>query len=244
VKKLIISTTVIACGAVGSALAADMPTKAPAMTFNDWSVYLGVNGGPTTGTTPWLYTGGQSTDPTHATDGWLFGGTVGVNYRFAPRLVAGIEADWDWSNSRGSAYCPNTAYACESKIDSLGTLRGRLGAVWWDGVLLYGTGGWAWTHWTAQTDRLNGAATPPSGTNINGGSTDANGWTAGFGLEWAFWNNWSVKAEYLYYQFPTQTFAVDNGLSVNASNHGNVFRMGLNYQFNWSGVPAGIVAKY
>ena len=31
------------------------------------------------------------------------------------------------------------------------------------------------------------------------------GWTVGGGIEWAFWNNWSMKAEYNYYDFGTSS---------------------------------------
>ena len=31
------------------------------------------------------------------------------------------------------------------------------------------------------------------------------GWTVGGGIEWAFWNNWSMKAEFDYYDFGTSS---------------------------------------
>jgi opacity protein-like surface antigen len=34
-----------------------------------------------------------------------------------------------------------------------------------------------------------------SGATKSGAQT---GWTAGGGVEWALWNNWSLKTEYLY----------------------------------------------
>jgi opacity protein-like surface antigen len=34
------------------------------------------------------------------------------------------------------------------------------------------------------------------------------GWTVGGGIEWAFWSNWSAKAEYDYYDFGTRTITL------------------------------------
>ncbi len=87
------------------------------------------------------------------------------------------------------------------------------------------------------------------------------GWTAGGGLEWMFWPNWSAKVEYLYYDLGsvTQSFALPVVLQLHAAIsytdaslfagqvrariNGNVVRAGLNYHFNW-GAPAPVVAKY
>ena len=51
-------------------------------------------------------------------------------------------------------------------------------------------------------------ATLTSGNNTNFG------WTAGFGLEWAFWNNWSLRAEYDYIGLPNRTFTVAPGPTI------------------------------
>ena len=39
------------------------------------------------------------------------------------------------------------------------------------------------------------------------------GWTAGFDLEGAFWNNWSVRAEYDYIGLNDKSFTVAPGLT-------------------------------
>ena len=44
-------------------------------------------------------------------------------------------------------------------------------------------------------------------TGTNGSATQT-GWTVGTGVEWAFWNNWSVKAEYDYIDFGTKTSSI------------------------------------
>jgi outer membrane immunogenic protein len=59
-------------------------------------------------------------------------------------------------------------------------------------------------------------------------SSTYSGWTVGGGIEWAFMNNWSAKAEYLYIDF-------GNGPAVSAFVSGkmtdNIARLGVNYHF-------------
>ena len=86
------------------------------------------------------------------------------------------------------------------------------------------------------------------------------GWTAGGGLEWLFAPNWSVKAEYLYYDLGSVTsnltltqinlLAVGGpapwgvaGVRSTTRFNGNIVRAGLNYHFNLWG-PGPVVARY
>ena len=67
------------------------------------------------------------------------------------------------------------------------------------------------------------------------------GWTAGAGVEYALTNNWSVKAEYLYYDLGKTTVnaplvsGVGAGAGVSgvarSDNKGNIVRAGVNYRF-------------
>src|SRR6266852_4208451 len=41
------------------------------------------------------------------------------------------------------------------------------------------------------------------------GSENRVGWTVGTGIEWAIWNNWSIKAEYDYLDFGNKTVAIN-----------------------------------
>ncbi|HWK94854.1 MAG TPA: outer membrane protein [Pseudolabrys sp.] len=210
-----------------AANAADLPVKAPLYTaplgYNWTGFYVGINGGGGFGHTDWTYVIGGNTAG-HNTSGGLIGGTVGYNYQIQ-KWVLGLEGDWDWANVKGSTACPNPAFSCESKLTSLGTLRGRVGmAVGSTGnFLLYGTGGWAWGRLNIQTVH------PTVGTN--GTSKTPNGWTAGGGVEWGFLPNWSAKLEYLYVGFGTNTYTVDTGLQVDAKERVNVIRAGVNYRF-------------
>ena len=58
------------------------------------------------------------------------------------------------------------------------------------------------------------------------------GWTVGAGLEYAFDNHWSVKAEYLYMQFPDVTKSVDgNYYAFKFRDTAQIGRVGVNYRF-------------
>jgi len=209
-----------------SANAADLPVKAPIYTaplMYKWTgFYIGINGGGGWGHTDWTYVGGGNAD--HSTDGGLIGGTIGYNYQIR-NWVLGLEGDWDWANIKGSTACPNPAFSCESKINSIGTLRGRVGMAFGStgNFLLYGTGGWAWGRTEIQT--------VSAALGTNGTSHTANGWTAGAGVEWGFLPNWSAKLEYLHVGFGSHTYTVDSGLQVDAKQRVDIIRGGVNYRF-------------
>ena len=154
-------------------------------------------------------------------------------------------------------------------LDYVGTVRGRLGWLFTPTLLLYGTGGLAYGGVTLNTaTQVSNTAFYISNWNVSPGFGGVNysntqvGWTAGGGLEWMFWPNWSAKVEYLYYDLGsvTQSFALPItttytyegnqyndaalfGGQVRARLNGNIVRAGLNYHFNW-GAPAPVVAKY
>ncbi len=214
--------------------------------------------------------------------GFIGGGQVGYNWQFYNSLVAGVEADIQGiAGNRGSRTLLTAVpggfnndiwtgiTSVRGSLDYLGTVRGRLGWLFTPTLLLYGTGGLAYGGITLNTATsvynsgnffaLN--QFQPSFGGVNFSNTQV-GWTAGGGLEWMFWPNWSAKVEYLYYDLGSvnQGFAMpvvwnfnpanpnltDSSLfagQVRARINGNVVRAGLNYHFNW-GAPAPVVAKY
>ena len=62
------------------------------------------------------------------------------------------------------------------------------------------------------------------------------GWTAGAGVENAFWQNWSAKLEYLYVDLGTHsidTVDVDGApFHVEHKVRNHILRLGVNYKFN------------
>src|SRR5215469_18804019 len=80
--------------------------------------------------------------------------------------------------------------------------RNLLGAGWaWDRWLIYAKGGAAWAG-----DKYS-AFIPVFDEQLEASETRT-GWTVGGGIEWAFWSNWSAKAEYDYYDFGTRTLTL------------------------------------
>ena len=58
------------------------------------------------------------------------------------------------------------------------------------------------------------------------------GWTAGAGIEYAMWTNWSIKAEYLYVDLGSFDCGIACGAAPdNVSFKANIVRAGLNYRF-------------
>jgi outer membrane immunogenic protein len=235
------STALISAPAIAADLGRPI-TKAPmvaAAPYYNWSgFYIGVHGGGAWSDNEWQFalTPGVSTN--HSGEGGFFGGQIGFNYQFpASGFVLGVELDGAWADISGSTACPNPAFNCSHQIDGLASLRGRLG--WAVGpALIYGTagGGFAAVNYQATT-----AATGALfGTGFN---QDAWGWTAGAGVEFSIFGNWSAKLEYLHYDLERAT-APAGALGVGPADvriRIDTVKAGLNYRFNW-GAP--LMASY
>ena len=130
----------------------------------------------------------------------------------------------------------------DQKMPWFGTVRGRLGYAsgsW----LAYVTGGYAYARLETTASATAGALTE----SISSDDTRS-GWTVGGGFEWGFAPNWSVKAEYLYYDLGDTTVTATSALAPGAittsfDNEGHIARIGLNYRFGWGG-GAPVVARY
>jgi outer membrane immunogenic protein len=166
------------------------------------------------------------------------GGTVGCDYQFN-NWVIGIENDFSWTNKKGSGnlippFSPaaNTFETSEKWLD---TQRARLGFAW-DHWFLYGTGGVAFAQ-------VGVKLCSPLAIGCESSSHTVTGWTAGAGVEYAFWSNWSVKLEYLYVDLGSSFFpellgplvAGGNGFTIarDVKLTNNIVRAGLDYKFDW-----------
>jgi outer membrane immunogenic protein len=180
--------------------------------------------------------------------GAIGGLQAGYNWQFNS-LVTGIEADFDLSSAKRSAstfastiFAPFTftgASNISRRLDDLGTLRVRIGFAN-DRTLFYATGGLAYGQsklgYSAALGPVGGVVTTALGSNST--TVWQAGWTLGAGIEYAAWEHWSVKAEYLYYDLGSQstTFAAttigENWTgTTTVRNNGNLVRAGLNYKF-------------
>jgi outer membrane immunogenic protein len=217
-----------------------------------------------------------------STRGAIGGGQIGYNWQASTAVVLGIEADIQASDIKGSTGCIVTCGtqlvtapvgilpffpvvftddSVRHKIDWFGTVRGRLGYSTGPS-LFYVTGGLAYGD-VQRSGNVVGRTTvigvPAVTINSFAGSynvsTVKTGWTIGAGLESKIWNNWSVKAEYLYVDLGSNTdvfntrYTTGGGGAVvgavaatrtdTSTNRDHIVRVGLNYHFN----PA-VVAKY
>ena len=203
-----------------SAFAADLPTmKAPpapppvyAPAFTWTGFYVGVNGG-------YAYRSLSSSNMPSASGG-VVGGTAGYNYQIG-QFVGGLEGDLDYTDTAKSGGFFNGTN--KFTTSTMTTERLRAGFAM-DRSLFFITGGYAGIQTRgAFIDSVNGFA----------GAQDAwrNGGVVGGGVEYAFTNNISAKAEYLYAPFSSKSYfagtpeAENNGLSM------SLFRVGVNYKF-------------
>jgi outer membrane immunogenic protein len=230
----LVAAAAIVVAATGDGRAADLPTPSlppplPAALYNWTGFYLGINGGFGTGNSNWS-DGVVGTTGSFPTSGFLVGGTAGVNYQIA-EYVVGIEGDGDWTNLRGNSGSTCGAISavvtppvsCQTQSRWLATVRGRVGYAF-DRILLYGTAGAAFGN-------IQTGLNPPSTFDS---SVEA-GWTVGAGVEVAFAQNWTAKAEYLFVDLPnaTCTTAANCGGAAGSivSFNENIIRAGVNYKF-------------
>lgn len=201
-----------------AALAADLPRgpyKAPAYVapaYANWSgFYAGINAGYGFGKSDW-----DVPAISQSPKGVLAGVTLGYNLQTGI-WVWGAEGDLDYSGMKGDAAC--FGGTCETKNSWLGTARVRLGYAGWNNWLPFVTGGAAFGDIKASS---------PFGD----ASKTQIGWTAGAGLEYALWTNWSVKGEYLYVDLGKFDCGISCGAATdNVTFKANVVRAGLNYRF-------------
>lgn len=202
------------------------------------------------------------------TDGFIGGGQLGYNLQIADRWVAGFEADFQGlANAEGSAtnsavynvsgfaaHSVSTDMSVTKRIDTLGTVRGRLGYQVMPNVLVFGTGGFAYGHAKSSlaiSQNFNGsglgAVETSFGTNLSASET-LGGWALGGGFEWMFSPKWSAKVGYLHYDLgkmtthgqiadrfvapspPTPNYWVNNVQSTTHFN-GDIASVGVNYHF-------------
>jgi outer membrane immunogenic protein len=255
VKHLLAGIAVTAIMA-GSAMAADMPLRAvaPISTY-DWSgMYIGgVIGGqwnnydttfdPLNSVLGVGTLLGAPATFQFTNSGFIGGIEAGDRYQFG-KLVVGWEADMVWGNVNGTgvtSFAPGGVIASALAVNSkwTGTTTSSVGIAH-DRWLIYGKAGVAWTN-----NSYTGTQVIAGIPLFAGTATDNRvGWTVGTGVEWAIWDNWSVKAEYDYLDFGTRTVGVNGAFTpvllgatlpvshaTTTTEHVNQFKAGLNWRF-------------
>lgn len=246
-----------------AAVALGMPGAARASGPQTWSgPYVGLFAGyawgradATEATDPALlfpFYNGAPTPYRFDVDGAFAGATAGYTWQWGA-LVAGVEGEIGYLGLRGSAIDPNGIAMFGTpdtetsfKSDFYAAFSGRLGVAAGP-ALLYVKGGPALLRADAST--IDPCVAPPvgcgSGTLSMHGSKTMLGWSIGGGAEWAFNPRWTIKAEYVFFDFGS----VDTAGPSNAPGEfyrqtidvtAHTVRLGVNYRF---GAPAPMVAK-
>ena len=226
--RLLFAAAVLSFGLGQTALAADLPARAPvykapatAAAYNWSGWYAGLNAGgawghsdastatvfsPTgyfaTTSVPAIAAAGQQTDNTV---GFTAGGQLGYNWQWSS-AVFGLEADLEYFRQKGSAFstslypcCAPTAFTINSSVTTDWLFTLRPRLGWAaNNWLFYVTGGLAVTELKGDFTFTDTFATALETASVS--KTKA-GWTVGGGVEAGLWSNWTAKLEYLYVDF-------------------------------------------
>jgi len=232
--------------AAGSAVAADLPVRAPTVApipYVSWTggyigAHIGVgtqhsacgnNAGSGWGCDQWITSG-----TTEARSSAFLGG-VEAGYDWQNRnFVYGVAADWTWTNLKKSVTGGSGSTSYESKVNWLASFRGRAGIAI-DDTLVYMTGGLALG---GVKDTVNYMGWRCCGSSSLSSSSTQAGWVAGAGVEHRWDRNWSVKLEYLHYELAEHSASGSvPGTSGAKTTHLrfdhtiDVGRVGINYRF-------------
>ncbi|HEV2571746.1 porin family protein [Methylocella sp. CPCC 101449] len=226
--------TAVALSAMAStAMAADLPRRAPAPApapmyvapiFTWTGFYVGAQIGGGWGRS-------EVAGINYNANGVVGGLHAGYNQQFG-MIVAGVEGDFEATSMKGSAV-DFFGNMYKTRVPWQGSLRARVGVAAFDRALIYATGG------VAFASIKNDVIVPPFASST---TTTRAGWTVGAGVEYAIDNNWSVRAEYRYTDYGRFNVGFFPLGSANTRFRENAVRVGVSYRF---GGPAGpVLARY
>jgi len=266
-KRLVLALSAVAAF-TGSAIAADLPARyskapapvAPAYNWTGFYIFGGAGGGlwDSDDYTRNTLTGIQTSKSNRAGgDGWF--GTVGAGYdwQFNGRWVAGLFADGQFGDIRGSLSDPTFGIEGREKLRTSYAAGVRLGYLVAPNVLSYVNGGYSGSEWSGTTQTSLFLPVQPALSTTP--SFHRNGWFIGGGVE----NNldifgiaapgWFMKTEYrsAFYDRVSlpMTYVPGNvfdavgltGEAVTFKPWVQTISTSLVYRFNWTGP---VVAKY
>jgi outer membrane immunogenic protein len=263
-KRLIIASFACVALAAGSAIAADMPVKAPILKAPPapdvaWTgcwISGGVGYGlwnqdHFTETTAGLVQ--LEPNITSGGRGWLGRVGVGCDYQFAPNFLIGALGDYDFMSLKGTWADPlaaGPAVVGDEKESAAWAAGLRVGYLPYPNLLTFISGGWTETRF----DQINFLTnTMPSVALTSGipGQT-YRGWFLGGGTEyrvpWAGFNGLFWRSEYRFSNFQSldapEVFFTGGGsvgLSDRMTKNVQTVTSSLVWRFNWGGPVA---AKY
>jgi outer membrane immunogenic protein len=252
-----------------AAIAADLPSRryaAPYVavpTFTWTGFYAGVNAGAainnsTTSNVSYGPAFGSLLDSTTSSYrsgrsevGFTGGGQAGYNYQFGA-IVTGIETDINYadikSNRSGSSALTargigSEALSGRTSTDYFGTVRGRIGFLPMDRLMVFGTGGLAYGNVDTSASAAFATVAPTGRATLYDGSHSSTqvGYTVGGGVEYALTDNITVKGEYLYVDLGRNSatatgvagpVVLNDNFTARNNSEFSVARAGLNWKFN------------
>jgi outer membrane immunogenic protein len=164
--------------------------------------------------------------------GYMLGGQIGCDYQLASSWVVGLEGAVSGGNIGGQTSFATPGIAGDTSTfkattDFLMSATLRVGYAW-DRWMIYAKGGAAWAGDKYDAfDSLSSYAFE--------GLENRFGWTAGAGLEWAMWEDWSIRLEYQYYGFGQRSVLfIDSTISMtqgpeNIKQNIQVITLGVNF---------------
>ncbi|HLP70194.1 MAG TPA: outer membrane protein [Rhizobium sp.] len=174
----------------------------PAKSF-DWTrIYAGVHGG---------YSDGSFTGTTGDDNGFVGGAQIGADMQLGT-MVLGVELEGTYLGGKSSRL--KSDHDTKVSQTSILAAKGRVGAAM-DRTLIYGTAGLA-----------------VSKIDVDGANSDHGKWKAGYlvgaGIEYAFTDQMSLRAEYNYLGL-AKDYEIGRSGDVDLRNH--VVKAGINYRF-------------
>ena len=241
--------------AAAADLPSTLPVKAPTAQAFDWNgFYVGGHFSYAAGSSNWTATQAgapplagsldffNSYDSFKGTGSYFLGLQAGYNVVLPSRVLLGVEADFSGAGFPAgvtdtqtlSSPAAGLASYGETVLDS-GTVRARVGYVFNNGWLAYGTGGFAWTY--DQLTRTQIAGTPVNGFAQPGTSEQQFLWrlggSVGAGLEVPVTAKWTAKVEYLLTDFGNASVTFPAGAQqFNSDMLMHSIRLGLNYHLD------------
>jgi len=223
-----------------SAIAADMPVKAPppapAPVYLWTGCYVGVNIG-------WAQVSAHFTDRFDGDDdgrlsssGFVGGGQIGCDYQFAQNWVFGIQGMFDGADiSRNRLSILDPFFTFHSRVNSFGTITARLGYLVTPQFLFYAKGGWGTVHHRISVVDGDGFLRGSVSGNSSGGDV-------GVGFEYMFAPNWTFFVEYDHIFLNNRTFVFADEFTDNVRRDFNKVLFGINWRFGGSSAP--VAARY
>ncbi|KTC65884.1 Outer membrane protein PagN precursor [Legionella adelaidensis] len=176
--------------------------------------------------------------------GFLGGAQIGYNWR-VNSIVLGVEGDYDYAHISGSNAVtqsidifdfeiPFSTTTVTQELRSLATIRGRLGKLASENMLIYLTAGPAFGDVKLAFDQQIPLFDCDGGCVSGSASKNKFGWTGGAGFEYAVNEKFSLKGEYLYVDLGNLSINVNNPETnnhlISSKFDNNLVRLGVNYK--------------